>query len=320
MKEEAEVKIAAAPGKEKKPRWTQAKKQEFWFVFSILVIPIICFLVFWLYVNFDSLLMAFQRQRFGLGADEYELYFTLENFEMVFDGFFRDDDLLLALRNTLLFYAVALIIVLPLSILMAYFIYKKILGYRVFRTVTYLPTIITSSALVVLFKYTFFKGGPFSAWLTANGQPYYNPLTTDSAIVWLLVYNVIFGFGPNMVVLGGAMNSISEEVLEAGEIDGCNWFQELIYLILPMIWPTISTILVLSLAGILSSTGPILAMTGGHYDTATLNFLLYAYATGAVTWISQDPYYASAIGLVMTLVTFPIVLLLRKFLFRRNEV
>ena len=61
-------------------------------------------------------------------------------------------------------------------------------------------------------------------------------------------------------------------------------------------------------------------MTGGHYDTATLNFLLYAYATGAVTWISQDPYYASAIGLVMTLVTFPIVLLLRKFLFRRNEV
>ena len=92
---------------------------------------------------------------------------------MVFEGFFRDDDLLLALRNTLLFYAVALVIVLPLSILMAYFVYKKILGYRVFRTVTYLPTIITSSALVVLFKYTFYKGGPFSAWLTAHGQPYY---------------------------------------------------------------------------------------------------------------------------------------------------
>lgn len=303
----------------KKSKWSLAKRQEYLFVASLLVIPIICFLIFWVYVNLDSFLLAFQRERASAGVST-EMYFTFENFEMVFNGFFKDRELLIALRNTLLFYGVALIIVLPISILMAYFVYKKILGYKIFRTVTYLPTIISSSALVVLFQYTFWYGSPYHEIVLALGKTYENPLVTAGpAIVLLLVYNVIFGFGPNMVVLGGAMNSISEDVLEAGEIDGCNWFQELTRLVIPMVWPTISTIIVLSFAGILSSTGPILAMTRGEYETQTLSFLLYGYATGAVQTISRDVNYASAIGLVMTIVTFPIVLVLRHVLYRESK-
>ena len=310
MEELAEVKTSMEKSKDKKPRkkLTDAKKKEYLFIASLLIIPIIFFLVFWVYVNLDSFALAFQREKYDTTG--MHLYFTFENFEMVFTGFFRDGDLLIALRNTLLFYAVALLIVLPISILMAYFVYKKILGYKVFRTVTYLP---------VLYKYTFMSGGPYEAILHAFGGTYEYPLVTDSAIIMLLIYNVIFGFGGNMVVLGGAMNAISEDVLEAGEIDGCNWFQELIYLVIPMVWPTISTIIVLSFAGILSSTGPILAMTQGEYNTQTLSFLLYGYATGAVPTISQDIYYASAIGLVMTVITFPIVLVLRKVLYGEGK-
>ncbi len=302
--------------KQGRTKVTLAKKRERWFVASILFIPIISFLVFWLYVNFDSLLLAFQREEYG--ANGMQLVFTLDNFKRVFTDFLQEGELLIALRNTFIFFLNGLIVVLPLSILMAYFIYKKIRGFRIFRTITYLPNIITSSALVILFQYTFLAGGPYEAILAEMGKTYENPFVTDSALVMLVVYNIIFGFGTNMVILGGAMNSISAEVLEAGEIDGCNWFQELIYLILPMIWPTISTILVLSVASVLSATGPILAMTQGAYETSTLSFLLYGYATGAVPSLGQDIYYASAIGLVMTLVTFPIVIVLRKLLNRQE--
>ncbi len=295
---------------------TLAKKRERWFVASILIIPIISFLVFWLYVNFDSLLLAFQQEEYGSGG--MRLVFTLDNFKRVFTDFIKEGELLIALRNTFIFFLNGMFVVLPLSILMAYFIYKKIRGYRIFRTITYLPNIITSSALVILFQYTFLAGGPYEAILAELGKPYENPFVTDSALWMLIIYNIIFGFGTNMVILGGAMNSISAEVLEAGEIDGCSWFQELIYLILPMIWPTISTILILSFASVLSATGPILAMTQGAYETSTLSFLLYGYATGAVPTVGQDIYYASAIGLVMTLVTFPLVIFLRKLLNRQE--
>ncbi len=298
----------------------RAKMQENLFVGSLLGIPILMFLVFWLYVNLDSLLLSFQREEYF--SDGMKLYFTTENFKMVYDGFFKGGELMSAFTNTLLFYAVALFIVLPLSILMAYFVYKRIRCFKIFRTVTYLPNIICSSALVILFQYTFMAGGPYEEILykLGKGDSYQYLLESEKAIYMLLIYNVIFGFGGNMVVLGGAMNSISADVLEAGEIDGCNWFQELVYLIIPMIWPTISTILVLSFASMLSSTGPILAMTRGEYGTATLSFLLYGYSTGAVpSKMTQDIYYASAIGLVMTLVMFPFVLLLRKLVAREGK-
>lgn len=302
----------------KTSKLSEAKKKEYLFVASLLAIPIICFLIFWVYVNLDSFLLAFQQREYGAGGGSSRLVFTLDNFKRVFAGL-GGGELIIPLRNTLLFFVVGMFITLPVSILMAYFVYKKIAGYKFFRTVTYLPNIITSAALVVLFQYTFMTGGPYDAILQLLGKPYEYPLANDNAIVLILIYNVIFGFGGNMVVLGGAMNAISVDVLEAGEIDGCNWFQELIYLIIPMVWPTISTIIVLSCAAFLSSSGPILAMTRGGYNTSSLAFLLYSYGTGAVGSIPQDIYYASALGLIMTAITFPIVVLLRKVLFREEK-
>ncbi len=295
---------------------SRAKKQEYLFVASLLVVPIIFFLVFWVYVNIDSFVLAFQRDKGG------QTYFTLENFEAVFNEFLKggegEYELLTSLKNTLLFFIVNLVVVLPLSLLMSYFVYKKIAGYKIFRTVTYLPNIIASSALVTLFVYTFKTGGPYHALLGVPRLEYKSPLEQENAIFMLLLYNVLFGFGGNMVIFGGAMNSISGDVLEAGEIDGCNWFQELIYLIIPMMWPTISTLLILSFSSILSATGPILAMTKGKNDTSTLSFKLYSLATGA-EGMSQDTNLAAAIGMVMTIVVFPIILLIRKVIFKEEK-
>lgn len=286
------------------------------FVFSILILPIAVFLVFWLYVNFDSILLSFQRETYTDG--NMQLVFSLDNFKRVFQSLFVEKALLTAFRNTLLFYLISVVVVFPLSLLMAYFIYKKIRCYKFFRVVAYIPNIITSAALVALYKYTFMLGGPYDAILRKMGESYSDPFSGSTALIMLLIYNVIFGFGGNMVILGGAMNSVNADCLEAGQIDGCTWFQELIYLILPMIWPTISTMLILGFAGFMSATGPILAMTPNNTETFSLSYVLYSYATG-VGFYGQDIYYASAIGLVMTLITFPLVILMRKLLNKVQE-
>lgn len=302
-----------------KKKMSQKRKNEIkrlLFMTSILVIPIMVFLVFWLYVNFDSLFLAFQRDVYTEGYKE--IIFTLDNFKRVFHSIFYEKSLLIAFRNTVLFYLISVIVVLPISILMAYFIYKKIRLYKTFRVVAYLPNIITASALVVLFKYTAMLGGPYNSILNILNKNYVDPFEGSTALIMLLIYNVIFGFGGNMVILGGAMNSINADCLEAGAIDGCNWFQELRYLILPMIWPTISTILILGFTGFMSSTGPILAMTPNNTETFSLSYVLYSYATG-VGYYGQDIYYASAVGLTMTIIMFPIVILMRKLLNKIQE-
>lgn len=287
------------------------------FMASFLAIPIINFLIFFVYTNISSFFMAFQRPIYD-GATE--MYFTMENFQKVFNSFFVDADgtLRTGLINTLLFYLSGTLIIMPVSILMSYFIYKKIPGYRSFRFIAYLPQIIASSALVIIFKYSLSSGGPLAAMYKAVGREYSNPLIREpGAIITLLVYNVMFGFGGNLIVYGGAMGSINAEVLEAGELDGCTWFQELIYLIIPMMWATLSTSFILGLAGILGASGPILAFTKGQYGTTTLSFQIYNLVSGVNGY--KDLYYASAIGITMTVIMFPMVMALKRLVFNEGK-
>ena len=287
------------------------------FMASFLAIPIINFLIFFVYTNISSFFMAFQRPIYD-GATE--MYFTMENFQKVFNSFFVDADgtLRTGLINTVLFYLSGTLIIMPVSILMSYFIYKKIPGYRSFRFIAYLPQIIASSALVIIFKYSLSSGGPLAAIYKAVGREYSNPLIREpGAIITLLVYNIMFGFGGNLIVYGGAMGSINAEVLEAGELDGCTWFQELIYLIIPMMWATLSTSFILGLAGILGASGPILAFTKGQYGTTTLSFQIYNLVSGVNGY--KDLYYASAIGITMTVIMFPMVMALKRLVFNEGK-
>lgn len=302
---------------------TPAKRKKIWrtrlFVISFLALPVLNFLIFYVYVNFDSFFMAFQRPTTGdgFGATEW----SLENFKTILTMLDSSagGELLGALLNTVLFYLFGMLVGLPISVLMSYFIYKKIKGYKMFRFVTYLPNIITSSALVILFKNAIGPGGPLDALISAGGGDYIDPLTRNETAIWMIIfYSISFGFGTNLIVLNGAMNGINKEMLEAASIDGCSWFQELIYVIVPTVWPTISTIVILSTAGFLGASGPILAFTKGTNGTMTLSFYIYQLVSGAGTG-KQDVYLASAIGVIMTAISFPLALIVRKVVYGKEE-
>lgn len=53
-----------------------------------------------------------------------------------------------------------MLFILPISILICYFFYKKLHGYRVFRFILFLPPIISVTVLVALFKYIIAANGP----------------------------------------------------------------------------------------------------------------------------------------------------------------
>lgn len=290
------------------------------FIFCFLAFPVINFLIFYVYVNFDAFFMAFQRPVTGQGFGA--TVWSMENFKTIFRllSFSEDGILWQAFLNTVLFFLAGMLVGLPLSILMSYFIYKKIKGYKLFRFVTYLPNIITSSALVILFKNAVGPGGPIDAIITKAGGEYIDPLTVNETAIWMIIfYSVSFGFGTNLIVLNGAMSGINKEMLEAAEIDGCNWFKELIYIIIPLVWPTISTIVVLATAGFLGATGPILAFTKGTNGTMTLAFYIYQLVSGVGNGGQQDLYLASAVGVIMTVISFPLALLVRRIVYGKEE-
>ncbi len=305
-----------------KPRLSKEKRktvrQRRVFIWSFLGIPILSFLVFYVYANFNSIIMAFQRPVYGGEAD---YIWSLDNFKRIGQLLSSSGDgtLIKALVNTLLMWSSGMIIGLPLSVLACYFFYVKIPGTKLFRAVMYLPQIITSSALVVLFKYAIGQGGPLDLFMTTMGSEYINPLTLQpNAMLTIIFYSVSFGFGTNIILLGSAMNSINTEMVEAARVDGCTWFKELTHIILPTIWPTVSTIIILSTAGILGTTGPILAFTKGEVGTSTLSFFIYQLVSGVGTGVT-DLNLASAIGIAMTVVSLPFVFLVKRVVYGKEE-
>ncbi|MBQ3572767.1 MAG: sugar ABC transporter permease [Clostridia bacterium] len=278
------------------------------FIWGMLLLPIIWFLTFWLYVNLNSILMGF---KVYVGAGKYE--WSLQNFKDIFYEFSLPDSVLpLALKNTLKFFPLNLLTI-ALSVLFSYLFYRRMPGYKVFRVIFYLPSIISGVIMVTVFKNVIGPNGPLALMLknyfgyTAETIPYF---TSDPkyAMGTILFFTVWTSFGLNVIMFGGAMARAPQQVIESARVDGVGMFRELFSIMVPLIWPTLSTVLIFALAGIFTASGVTLLMTNGAYDTMTISLYIFQNVTAA----SYE--MPSALGLLFTIIGFPIVLVGRHFL------
>lgn len=267
------------------------------FLFSMLSLQVINFFVFYVGVNFESIMLAFEMPD---GTP------TLQNFQWVFEDFVKEDSVMLeALINTVIFFFVDYIIMRLVALFLSYFLYKKIAGYKFFRVMFYIPSILSAVIMTTIFKTIIGPSGPIYQLLeiTSHAEPPEFFADSRYALGAIIIYNCWVGFGSGTIITTGAMSRIPRDVLEAGLVDGVSPVRELFSLIVPMIWPTISTELITGLAGIFSATGPILLLTNGDFDTMTISFYIFDQVNRYGAYNE-----ASAIGLIYTLVGIPIVL------------
>lgn len=284
------------------------------FLCVILAIPISNFLIFWLYVNFNSILMAFQYTK---GKD---VLWGFYNFSLLWkDITSPGSEFFAALKNTMLFFFSNLCISLPISLLLCYFFYKKIAGFRFFRFVFYLPSIISATVYVVLFKYLIATNGLLGRICEGMGIELQSLLRREQTALWtILFYTIMTSFGGNIILLGGAMNHIDEGIIEAAKIDGCGMWTEFFKIVIPLVWPTLSTLIIFAFVGMFSASGPLLLFLGEQASGVganTLSFWIY----GQV-YYSGEYYYPAAIGLILTVVGMPIALGVKSLLNKISDV
>lgn len=287
----------------KKRTMGQAKKlKDTIFVYCLIALPLIEFFTIYVYVNIDSFFLAFQRGGKFAG---------LENFKMLWDEVRADNStILVAIKNTFIYFGADLILFVW-SIFLSYFFYKKILGYKFFRFVLYMPAIISPVVFVVLFKNLTSVNGAI-ALIIKNFNPDFrmpNLLARSETATWTMVVYVLWmGWTKNMLYLGGSLARIPLEVLESARLDGVGPWNELTKILVPLLLPTLSTLLLLDVVGILSSSGPILLFTKGDYNTTTISYWMFTlvYNTGNDQYVK-----ASAAGICLTLIMFPVVYTMR---------
>ncbi len=281
-------------------RITKKRWSEIGFFTLMIIIPIIHFCIFWIGVNVNSFALAFEGRN-GFTFDYFKLFFQ----ELTTPG--PSNKLLEGIKNTLIIFALNNFILLPLSVLFSYFLYKKIICYKYLRVVFFLPSIISSVVLVTL--YMEIMKGPISTIImeiTGSSMPVLFFDSTKYAFMSVLIYICWLGLAANMVIYSGTMSRTPTEIVESAKLDGIGYFGELIYIVLPLMWPTLSVIVLLGVVGIFTADGPILLMTQGQYETYTLGYWFYD-----KTIVNPNLNYGAAVGLSFTIVSIPITLFAR---------
>ncbi len=286
------------------------KKNKFIFICAMLALPLLQWIVFWLMVNLESIKLAFLDARTDT--------FSYQNFIYVWDSLTNTtgaETINIALKNTLKYFGSSLLIINPISLLIAYFIYKQIFGYKVFRIIFYLPMIVSSVVMVSVFREVINPGGFVDALLKLfnSSVPEKGWLADPStATTTILFFTIWTGFASNMLLFLGALTRVPDEILEAAKLDGCPPFVELVRIILPLILPSMVTVTIVTCTNIFNSSGPILLFTSGDYKTTTISYWIFEMIYDGTGGGSVENYnFVSCAGLCFTLVGIPFILAIR---------
>lgn len=290
-------------------RKKKTEKEKVIFILFCITIPIIQWLVFYVYTNIDSVFMAFRDTNGSL---------TLDNFKRFFNEFKSpSSEIRLAFRNTFITFAIILATY-PFKVLVSYFLYKKVPGSTVFRILFFLPSILFSVCTAMVFtRFVGTTGFIARAVQDMLHLDYVPELLADSrfANIVVLLNLVWLGFPGDLIIWGGTFARIPVDVLESGKIDGVNWWTEFTKIIVPLVWPTLSLQMILMFCGVFGASGQVFLLTGGNYGTITLSVWMYKIVLqNSGTMYTSNVYnYLSAVGLLITVVAVTLSLCIRRF-------
>ena len=289
------------------------RKNDLIFYIVMLALPVLQFVIFYLGVNINSILMVFQR--YDDAAKEFvflDFPNLFQNFADVFHALGTETVFPYALKNSLISYVVSLIAGTGFALIFSYYVYKKFPLHGLVKVVLFAPSIISGMVLVSIFVEFVNVVIPGISELTTGEQMIgfiTNP-PTNKTFGTILFYCIWIGFGGSILLYVGAMNNISESVSEACRIDGANLFQELIYIVLPLIYPTFVTFMVVGVGGIFTNQMALYAFFGPNADQTIQTFGYYLFKTTKEAGERDYPFLAT-MGILMTLIVAPLTFLVK---------
>lgn len=285
-------------------------RSRFIFAALILFIPVLQQIIFYIGVNFNSFVQAFEIYEPDPSGAGFSVRFAgLQNFKNAIK-IITDRPYLLS--NSFMIYAFSLLISLPLALIFSFYIYKQFPMSKLFRLFLFMPQIVSALVFSLLFKYLVTE--VYQAIVFRSSGERVLGLLTDPAtrIPVLIFFNIWISFGVNIIMYSGSMAGIDPSIVESAQLDGVNLVQEFIYITFPMIFPTFTSFIVIGIAGICTNQANLYNLFGEQaQEMATLGYYLFAAAKRAD--YVKDISYASfgelaALGIILTAIVAPVTL------------
>ncbi len=231
-------------------------------------------------------------------------FIGLENYRQVFkDEVFREA----VSHNLILLLAVPIMVV--ISVLVAVVLYERVKGWRVYRFILFIPYILAVPVVGVVFSNILQLNGILNETLRVMGLGNFaldwigNPAITLWSVMGVIIWREV-GFG--IVLFLARLLSINEELIDAGKVDGANWWQRLWFVIIPELKSVLEFYTVVSVITMLAWVfSYIYTITRGGPGNATQIMELYVYN---FAFRNQLPGIASAVAVLLFLVTIALII------------
>lgn len=205
-----------------------------------------------------------------LACENYLQYKTCEE-----DLFWR------AAGNTVIYVLGEVTAIIAFSLVTALALSRKIIGRAFFRSVFFYPVLLSPVVIALIWKWILDRQfGVLNAFLVGLGMDQIGFLTDSNwATFWTITVGVWAQMGFYTLILLAGLQSIPNELYEASSIDGAGGADNLRFITLPLLMPTMMVVIVLAGIRAVQVFDHVYVLTGGGPGTATRYIVQYIYQT-----------------------------------------
>lgn len=198
---------------------------------------------------------------------------------------FKDSSMIQAIENTVYFAVILIVLGVVLQLGAALVIYNRPRGHSIIKVILYLPAVISP----IILSYTWIQFLQYTGYLNQllevlkQGEHAQNwLLNVDTVKLWLCVIQTLQYAGYGMIFFLTGLNTIPKDIYEAADLDGARGWKKFRHITLPLIMPSITVTLFISITGALNTYAIPFALTGGGPNDAstTITMQIYKQAFG----------------------------------------
>ncbi|TCZ75396.1 sugar ABC transporter permease [Paenibacillus albiflavus] len=287
-------------------RHKKVRSLEKWTPFLFISPWIVGIVVFTIGPLFFSLIMSL----FDWPVTSSPKFVGLDNYTKMFTS---DPQFYNSLTITLKFAAFYVPLSLVVSLILALLISQPVRGAKVFRTIFYLPAVLSGVAVSIIWGWIFnSKYGILNYALSLLGIEGPKWLVDPKSAIFTIVIASAWGVGTMMLIFYTNIKSIPQDLYESAAIDGAGPIKQFTSITLPLITPTLFFNLITSTISALQQLSLVLLLTSGGPLKSTYFYGLFVYNNA---FKHHKLGYASANAWFM----FIIILILTALIFRSSS-
>lgn len=273
-----------------------------------LAVPCALLVAFFIFPLYQTLYLSFTD---WYGTFQTTNWVGLQNYQDLWDDpLFRS-----AVLNTLLYFALSLVVLFPLALFIAWALLRTKGSRAFYQVAIFAPAVLSVSVAGVLWKFIYNPSfGLINTALDAVGldsltRPWLGQPST--AMFGIVVAVIWHGIATWIILILAGIDRIPAELSEAAALDGASDRKVFTKITLPLLWPVLSTLLVLWFIQSMQTFAFIYVMTNGGPAGATEVMATYMYRLAIEGRMFA---YGSAMAVVMTLIVLVMSLVGSKFL------